>query len=255
MTDEQPASASPGHAPAPAPQVVKSIALFLIVMGSLLAIWDIIGISSTVGTYSYSRPMPDALFFPYVINLSIYVDMGLFFIVAGTALAFNRRWGRTVGYAAGVSCFVAWFAAYILGGYVTRLVEEHSIRPPVRQLFPHFDLPLSLTVFGPLVAILAFVLLSLPAVGRWVKSQPPSPSLPNAKMNGMAIASLICALIPLFGITQVGGVAFGVGSLVQIKRSNGALRGRGLSVAGIVISSALLTLVATFVIVATFILQ
>ena len=227
--------------------LVKSIALFSLVMGPLLAIWDIVGIGNSL--HAYMRTIPDALFFHHMSNISIYLDMGLLFVVGGLALALNRRWGRSVTYLAAISCFVAWLAAYALGGVVKRLVDEGEIRIRPRPLLFHFDLPWGLTVFGPLVAIVLIVLLSLPAVGRWARSHAPVPTLPNAKLNATAIASFVCSLIPM-GFTQIAGLGLGVGALVQIGKSKGSLRGKALAVAGITISMALLSLIVSLLIAA-----
>jgi hypothetical protein len=62
------------------------------------------------------------------------------------------------------------------------------------------------------------------------------PSTPGT--NGMAIASLVLAIVgPLFcGIPNIASVVFGHIGLHQISRSNGAEQGRGLAIAGLVIS-------------------
>jgi type IV pilus assembly protein PilA len=53
--------------------------------------------------------------------------------------------------------------------------------------------------------------------------------------SGMAIASLICSLLPFFLVTPIVAVILGHLSLSQIKRSAGRLKGSGLAIAGLVI--------------------
>ena len=231
------------------PPAIQSIGFFLIVMGSVLAVWDIAAMRSAIE--SYTRKMPDELEIYYFINVSVYLDMGLLFLIAGFALVFNRTWGRSFGYVAAILCFVSWFAAYVLGGVVKRLVEEGEIRLQPKPLFFHFDLPVSLGYFGPLCGVLLLILLSLPVFGRWVRSRAPMPSNPNAKLSGTAIGSFICSLVPVLGVTQLVSLALGASALSQIKKSSGALRGKALAVAGIMISLWVMVLIVAFA-VATF---
>ncbi|HEV8587326.1 MAG TPA: DUF4190 domain-containing protein [Pyrinomonadaceae bacterium] len=243
MTEEQTIAASATEARTQgAPPIVKSIALFLLVTGPLLAIWDVVAIRSAVT--DLKREIPDALLLHYFVNLSIYIDLGVLFVVGGLGLMFNRAWGRNVGYFAAFSCFIAWFAAFALGGVVKRLVEEGEIRVRPKPLFFHFDLPLSITLIGPLIAFTLLVLLSLPVVSRWARSRPRVRLLPNAKLSAPAIGSFICSLVPILPFSQVVSLALGVSSLVQIKKSNGNRRGKVLAVAGIVISLWLMALIA-----------
>jgi uncharacterized membrane protein len=53
--------------------------------------------------------------------------------------------------------------------------------------------------------------------------------------NGLAIASLICAILWVFWIGSLLGVIFGFVGLNQIRRTGGAQGGKGLAIAGIVI--------------------
>jgi hypothetical protein len=74
---------------------------------------------------------------------------------------------------------------------------------------------------------------------------PPSPAgygysagygyLPTQKTNGLAVASLVCSLLWMFGLGSVLAVVFGSISLSQIKRSNHVQRGRGLAIAGVIV--------------------
>lgn len=74
---------------------------------------------------------------------------------------------------------------------------------------------------------------------------PPSPAgygysagygyLPPQKTNGLAVASLVCSLLWMFGLGSVLALVFGSISLSQIKRSNQMQRGRGLAIAGVIV--------------------
>ena len=61
------------------------------------------------------------------------------------------------------------------------------------------------------------------------------PVAPMPQTSGLAIASLICSLIPFFLITPIVAVVLGHIALSQIKRSAGRLKGGGLAIAGLVL--------------------
>lgn len=66
------------------------------------------------------------------------------------------------------------------------------------------------------------------------------PGYPPAapQTSGMAIASLVLSLLGLIGLALIGpilGVIFGHMALGEIKRSNGAVGGQGLAMAGLII--------------------
>jgi Domain of unknown function (DUF4190) len=65
------------------------------------------------------------------------------------------------------------------------------------------------------------------------------------KSNGLAIASLICSCAGIFliGLPAVLGIIFGFIARTQIRRSNGALKGDGLALAGIIVGFGVLALV------------
>ena len=58
---------------------------------------------------------------------------------------------------------------------------------------------------------------------------------PTQKTNGLAVASLVCSLLWMFGLGSLLAVVFGSISLSQIKRSNHQQRGRGLAIAGVIV--------------------
>jgi len=80
---------------------------------------------------------------------------------------------------------------------------------------------------------------------------------PAQKTSGMAVTSMILAIgsLPLaccygFGIlTGIVALILGVVALKQIRRSRGAIRGRGMAKAGVIISSIFLVIMAVLVII------
>ncbi len=62
--------------------------------------------------------------------------------------------------------------------------------------------------------------------------------VPAARTNGLAIASLVCSLLWMFGLGGVLAIIFGFVARSQIKRSGDGQRGKGLALAGIIIGFA-----------------
>ena len=76
------------------------------------------------------------------------------------------------------------------------------------------------------------------------------PAVPHT--NGMAIASLILAIVGLMfcGIPSIAAVVFGHIGLHQISRSDGAEQGRGMAIAGLVIGYLVLAAFVAFIVFA-----
>ena len=68
----------------------------------------------------------------------------------------------------------------------------------------------------------------------------------EVKTSDMAIASLVLGVVGLCGITALAGLILGIISLGKVNRSGGRLRGRGLAIAGICVSSVMLLLSIPF---------
>lgn len=79
-------------------------------------------------------------------------------------------------------------------------------------------------------------------------SPPPLPNAAPAKMSGLAVTSLVLAVLGLFscGLTALFGLALGIIALVKVKNSQGRLTGSGLAIAGIVVSAIFLVLLPVF---------
>jgi prepilin-type processing-associated H-X9-DG protein len=67
---------------------------------------------------------------------------------------------------------------------------------------------------------------------------PPAPSAAQPKTSGFAIASLVCGIVGpcTVGLCSIIGVILGIVGLVKIGKDPAAKRGRGLAIAGIVVS-------------------
>jgi hypothetical protein len=70
--------------------------------------------------------------------------------------------------------------------------------------------------------------------------RPPAPPPPYAgfratRTSGLAIASLVLGIVWIFWLGSILAVIFGHVALSQIKRSMGALTGRGMAIAGLIL--------------------
>ena len=77
---------------------------------------------------------------------------------------------------------------------------------------------------------------------------PPLPGQPMAepaKTSGMAIASLVLGILGIFscGVTALIGVILGAMAMSKIRDSNGRLQGRGLALAGVIVSGFFLLMI------------
>lgn len=72
-----------------------------------------------------------------------------------------------------------------------------------------------------------------PHPGPW-DPEPPG-YRPRPKNNGLAITSLICGCLYMYGIGSLLAVLFGHIALVQIRRAEGRQTGEGLARAGLVL--------------------
>lgn len=80
---------------------------------------------------------------------------------------------------------------------------------------------------------------------------PPLPGgapVASAKTSGLAIASLVLAILGVFtcGTTALIGLILGIIALVKVKNSRGALGGGGLALAGIIVSAIFVFMIPLF---------
>ena len=81
---------------------------------------------------------------------------------------------------------------------------------------------------------------------------PPGVTAGQAKTSGMAIASLVLGILGLVcGLPAIPGLILGIVALSQVSQSRGQLAGKGLAIAGICVSAAVLLLGLLSVVVIT----
>jgi hypothetical protein len=68
-----------------------------------------------------------------------------------------------------------------------------------------------------------------------VRMLPTAYASPEKRTSGLAIASLVLGIVWLFWFGSIAAVVFGHIALGQIRRGRGAIEGRGLAVAGLVL--------------------
>ncbi len=78
---------------------------------------------------------------------------------------------------------------------------------------------------------------------------PAAPAALPAPTSGTAVASLVLGLLSLSccGITAIPGLILGLVAIGDIRRSGGRLEGRGMAIAGVAVSAAMLAVCALFV--------
>lgn len=84
------------------------------------------------------------------------------------------------------------------------------------------------------------------------RAQPRDEPAPASRdTNGFAVASLVCSCagILLLGLPAVAGIVFGFVARSKIRRSNGAERGDGLALAGIIVGFVVVGLVLLTIVV------
>jgi len=85
--------------------------------------------------------------------------------------------------------------------------------------------------------------------GQWGHERDRRPAT-VPRTSPLAVAALLCAALGwwLFGLGSLAGIALGLVSLQQIQQSDGSLKGRGLAIAGLVLSAAWLVVAIVVVI-------
>ena len=102
------------------------------------------------------------------------------------------------------------------GGPGSGAAERRVVRPPAPPITPAPPLP------------------RYPGSGYGARPYAPY-GYAAGRTSGLAIASLVLGIVWVFWIGSILAVIFGHVALSQIKRSLGAVRGRGLAVAGLVL--------------------
>ncbi len=89
----------------------------------------------------------------------------------------------------------------------------------------------------------------------WVLTSTPTqaPSL-ESKTSGLAITSFVLGILTFFtlGITAIPAIILGIMALVKIRKNAGQLKGKGLAIAGIAVTAALLLIIVSTILSALF---
>jgi hypothetical protein len=189
---------------------------------------------------------------PLWIVIWMYAATGLVMFVTGIGLCQQTLWGRKLALICAVWYFIAVFASLICGSVTMALVQE-EYHGPYTQIQFFFAAPM----LTPLYGIITLVSLNLPPVRRWARGVravnrgvPPAEAFaPVAEppVSKLAVTSMICSVIPCMLVTQVVALITGIIALRQIKKSNGTLGGRGMALAGTIISSIILGLLGSLI--------
>jgi hypothetical protein len=238
-----------GQSTPPMPGHLKAIGYGNLVAGPLLAIINLIVVAGSISELRAAGE-PEALSVGLEINVALFVLFGLLLAVSGAGLLRQRKWGRTLSLiSAGFSFFVL-FAAVIITNVLKNLYEAGSLgRPVAGTAYHQVQVVSAVPALAPLYGIILIVLLMLPAARAWARGKGLAAAGSSGQFatggtavtarptSGLAIASLICSALPFMLLTQIAGLVLGITALVKIRKSRGALGGKGFAIAGVTISS------------------
>ncbi len=248
----------------PLPGQLKAVGYLNLVVGPLLAIVNVVVVGHSI-TLLEERNAPEGLSTFFEINIAIFIVLGLLLVIGGVGLLLNRKWGRIWSLIAAVFCFVALLAVSVISNIMQSMLTTGAIPLRPGQTSFYFKEPAGVMAFAPLYGILVIVLLMLPDVRAWARGgasaqpasggagldgsivTPAAAPAPGRRTSPLAVASLVCSLIPFALITQIAGLTLGIVALVKIRRSDGRLGGRGFAIAGITISSLILLFIGGLV--------
>lgn len=234
----------------PLPGQLKVVGYGNLVVGPLLAIVNLVVVSASISELE-RRNAPEGISTFFEINIAIFCVLGTLLVIGGVGLIRNRRWGRIWSLIAGVSCLLSLMAVSVMNNIMQSLLRTGAIPlRPGQQSF-YFRGVSGVTGFAPLYGILIIVLLMLPAAREWARGStttqstgdgtgfagPDAAPAASRPTSGLAIASLVCSLIPFALITQIAGLTLGIIALAKIRKSQGTLGGKGFAIAGVIISS------------------
>ena len=241
----------------PLPRSLKVAGYASLVIGPLLAIVNLIFVGRSISRLE-ERNAPAGLTRGFEINIGIFCVVGTLLLIGGIGLLRNRKWGRVWSLIAGVSCLLAVLVASIVSNVTQAMLTTGAIPlRPGQQSF-YFEEISGVTAFAPLYGILLIVLLMLPAARAWARGFASARAVSGGtggvatavapgRTSGLAIASLVCSVIPFALLTQLAGLTLGIVALVKIKKSDGRLEGKGFAIAGVIISSVILLLIGGIV--------
>lgn len=229
----------------PLPGQLKVAGVANLVVGPLLALVNLILIGRSISELERQNA-PDGLSVFFEINIVMFCVLGTFLVIGGIGLLCNRRWGRILSLVTGVLCVLSAMFAAVMSNVMENLLSSGAIPlRPGQQSF-YFKGISGVPGAAPLYGILLIVLLMLPTAREWARRGhasagvvSPMPTI-TRPTNGLAVASMICSMIPFALLTQIAGLILGIVALVKIRKSNGAVGGKGFAITGIIISSLIL---------------
>ncbi len=129
-------------------------------------------------------------------------------------------------------------------GYADPLTGSPRLAPPTAAGYGPF--PPGASGYGPPPTAPGYAPVPAPGFG-YQTGYAAYGYVPVQKTNGLAVASLVCSLLWVFGLGGILAIVFGFIARSQIKRSGDGQRGNGLALAGIIIGFAGLLIVALFI--------
>jgi hypothetical protein len=192
----------------------------------------------------------------------VFAVLGLFLGVVGLGLFLRQRWGRRLGLIAGVACWLVFLVAVCAGfgsmGLASVEIEEHHrYAGGFGPQYIRFDAIVGVPALAPAYGVALLVLLNLPAARNWarrwapvpvlepVSADAPLPVVPVRRTSVAAVLSMILAFTPFLLIPQIVSLILGIMALRKIRRSRGALSGRGFAITGVCLSGCILLFFAS----------
>lgn len=258
MTDGQQVASATNSMP-PLPAQLKAVGYGNLIVGPVLAIVNLLVVGQSISRLERMNA-PPAVATSLEINIAIFFVLAILFVIGGTGLLLNRKWGRIWSVIAAVFCFITLLAASIIPRVADSLLRTGAIPMRPDQSFA-FKGVTGVIAFAPLYGILVIVLLALPDARAWARGRtlydlgipdqiPGGGPVPAARpTSGLAIASLVCSFIPFALLTQIAGLTLGIVALVRIKKSKGRLGGKAFALAGVTVSSAILLFIGGILLV------
>jgi hypothetical protein len=238
------------------PGQLKGVGIANLVVGPILAIANLIIVGRSISDLERENA-PDGLSIFFKINIVVFCVLGAFLVIGGVGLLCNRKWGRILSLITGVLCVLSAMFVIVMNNIMQSMLTTGAIPLHSGQHYFYFKGISGVPGLAPLYGVVLIVLLMLPIAREWARSgQPKTPltmptgaivadamPIPTRPTNGLAIASLVCSMIPFALLTQIAGLTLGIIALVKIKKSKGAVGGKGFAIAGIIISSLILVFI------------
>jgi hypothetical protein len=223
------------------PPRLRKLAYVNLVLGPLVALVNLIVIAKSISRLA-SLGASNGVLVPLGLISVLFCLLGAVLFLGGVGLLKERRWGRTCSLIFAFGSFAAVFLSNVTARIMSNLSEIGEVSIPGLHQQENFSLGIGIfTLYG----ILLIVMLMLSDARAWARgtelvgtdSAGPVNQTPPPPTSGLAIASLVSSLIPFLLLGQITGLILGIIALRKIKRSQGAVGGKGFAIAGITISS------------------